>query len=118
MDAFDRFVSSVDISAGPDACWVWKSFCTAKGYGQFQVGGKKKRAHRWIVEHIIGSELEPEIFVCHHCDNPPCVNPRHLYVGDVLDNNRDKAAKGRHPGGWHGNQYTGVLKRCATPTSV
>ncbi|MBE4797404.1 hypothetical protein [Streptomyces caniscabiei] len=104
VDAYTRFVDNVDISGGPNACWPWKGHRTEKGYGVFQVGGKKVRAHRWFAERIIGEELEPDLFVCHTCDVTYCQNPRHWFIGDALDNNRDKAAKGRHPGGYHGNQ--------------
>ncbi|MEU9705097.1 HNH endonuclease [Streptomyces sp. NPDC047981] len=98
------FLFDVDRSAGPDDCWPWIGHRTAKGYGQFQIGGRKKRAHRWLVEWALGDVLEADIFVCHTCDNPPCCNPSHLFIGDAEANNRDKAAKGRHPGGFHGNQ--------------
>ncbi|WP_405860141.1 hypothetical protein OG407_20920 [Streptomyces sp. NBC_01515] len=113
VDAYTRFVDNVDISRGRNACWPWKGHRTKKGYGEFQVGGKKKRAHRWLVERALGYKLDPDIFVCHTCDFPPCCNPGHFFIGDALDNNRDRAAKGRHPGGWHGNQYTGSLARAA-----
>jgi hypothetical protein len=98
------FLFDVDTSAGPNGCWPWKGRRTDKGYGQFQVNGRKKRAHRWLVEYALGDELDPDIFVCHTCDNPPCCNPRHLFIGDALANNRDCAAKGRHPRGYYGNQ--------------
>ena len=77
--------------------WPRKGRRHGKGYGVFQVGGKKRRAHRWLVERALGYELDPDIFVCHTCDNPPCCNPRHFFVGDALDN----------------NQYTGSLARAA-----
>lgn len=99
MDAFTRFVDNLDISGGPNACWPWKGYRTKKGYGQFQVNGKKVRSHRWLAERIIESELEPDLFVCHTCDHPWCHNPRHFFIGDVGDNNRDCRAKGRHRSG-------------------
>ncbi|MFF4869872.1 HNH endonuclease [Streptomyces sp. NPDC000961] len=105
-DAFTRFVANVDIRAGWDSCWPWTGKLTEKGYGEFQVNGKKKRAHRWIVERTLGYELERDEFVCHTCDNPSCCNPRHFFVGDAGDNNRDCVAKGRHSRGFYGNQYT------------
>ncbi|EFL41116.1 conserved hypothetical protein [Streptomyces griseoflavus Tu4000] len=99
VDAFTRFVDNLDISGGPNACWPWKGYRTKKGYGQFQVNGKKVRSHRWLAERIIESELEPDLFVCHTCDHPWCHNPRHFFIGDVGDNNRDCRAKGRHRSG-------------------
>ncbi|MCM1946398.1 HNH endonuclease [Streptomyces sp. G2] len=98
-------MANVDIRAGWDACWPWTGKLTEKGYGEFQVNGKKRRAHRWIVERTLGYELERDEFVCHTCDTRACCNPRHLFVGDAGDNNRDCVAKGRHSRGFYGNQY-------------
>jgi hypothetical protein len=52
-------------------------------------------AHRWAYEHFIGP-IPAGLFVCHHCDNPPCCEPSHLFLGTQQVNMTDKMAKGRH----------------------
>lgn len=86
----DIFWSKVDRSGGPDACWQWLGFRDRIGYGHFS----HKLAHRiaWIAR--FGGIPEGQQ-VLHHCDNPPCCNSRHLFLGTQADNMRDCVAKGR-----------------------
>lgn len=90
-----RIWASLDRSGGPAACWPWKYKRSPRGYGQTIVAGRDVRAHRvaWEVTH---GPIPAGMVVCHHCDNPPCCNPRHLFLGDALDNVHDKVAKKRH----------------------
>jgi hypothetical protein len=86
-------------------CWTWTGRTDEKGYGR--VGYQSRNsvgAHRvaWALTH--GGQL-PELPVLHHCDNPPCVNPAHLFLGTLADNNRDRQAKGRTRG-WAGRSGT------------
>lgn len=85
-------------------CWVWTASTASNGtalYGRFGTGSAAKRnqkcwlAHRfsWKLAH---GECPDELHVCHHCDNPLCVRPDHLFLGDDFDNMQDCAAKGRH----------------------
>jgi hypothetical protein len=94
-----RFWAKVKIGAA-DACWEWQGFRLPKGYGTIGVGGRaggKQLAHRVSYELEYG--LIPEgLLVCHSCDNPPCVNPKHLYVGSYADNLTDMHRKGRARG--------------------
>jgi len=74
-----------------DGCIVWTAQISTRGYGRFMRIG----AHRWILGHLRGCPLAPGEFALHSCDNPPCVNPEHLYVGDHAQNMRDMARRCR-----------------------
>jgi HNH endonuclease len=76
-----------------DGCWVWTG-CKATGYGQIKVDGKMRYAHRISFERTFGA-IPEGMLVLHKCDNPACVNPGHLFLGDHTANMRDKVAKNR-----------------------
>lgn len=95
----DRFWAKVD-KRGPDECWEWQASRRAGGYGQIQTSSRDRRpaiASR-VSWELHNRPLEPGEVVMHLCDNPPCVNPAHLVLGDKAENNRDMARKGRHVG--------------------
>lgn len=75
-------------------CWEWTGCRSPKGYGLFGLDGKTRLAHRLAWETVHGRIMEG-LFVCHKCDNPPCCNPGHLFIGTSADNIRDMFAKGR-----------------------
>lgn len=92
-----RFWRQVDCSRGLDGCWLWTGARDPNGYGRLGVGGRGTGtllAHRVSLK-LAGVELPDELCALHSCDNPPCVNPRHLRVGTRAENNREMFAKGR-----------------------
>jgi hypothetical protein len=92
-DLAPRFWSKVD-QRGPDECWPWIGGKSSRGYGYIKVGGRHVGAHR-VLLMLQGTELGAGAFACHTCDNPGCVNPRHVYAGDATSNNRDTVRRGR-----------------------
>ena len=75
-------------------CWTWMGSRSPKGYGMVTFRGKVSRAHR--VAFMLDAEQDIQgLSICHHCDNPLCCNPKHLFLGTNLDNVQDKVAKGR-----------------------
>lgn len=79
-----------------EGCWVWHGGMK-NGYGCYQAKhkGSTVYAHRFSFEREYGSLPEDKPCACHHCDNPPCVRPDHLFAGTALDNSRDCGNKGR-----------------------
>lgn len=81
----------------PDDCVLWTKARTAAGYGALRVNGKVVLAHRVAWEAQNGP-IPKGGHICHSCDNPPCVNPAHLWLGDPASNAADRNAKGRTVG--------------------
>lgn len=82
----------------PDTgCLNWQGAKHAQGYGRIWDGENRVYAHRVAWELANGEELGDRC-ACHHCDNPSCIEPTHLFAGTVADNMQDKTVKGRHGG--------------------
>lgn len=90
----DRFWSRVN-RGHPDHCWTWEGL-KSKGYGYLCHEGIYIRAHRLSYE-IHNGEIPKGLLICHHCDEPSCVNPVHLFLGTNRDNMIDALRKGRLP---------------------
>lgn len=86
------FWKNLDMTAD---CWEWQGSRNARGYGQIRKDGRYIYAHRAAYELTHGS-IPEGLCICHHCDNPPCCNPDHLFAGTMADNMHDRDAKGRN----------------------
>lgn len=82
---------------GPDECWPWQRTRNKRGYGQTWFEGRLQVSHRVVWQLVYGEPAPSDHDVCHSCDNPPCCNPTHLFLGTRLENVRDMMQKGRAP---------------------
>jgi hypothetical protein len=88
------FLARIQIS--PTGCWIWHRVRKRDGYGTARPKNRKKTVlATHLAWRIFRGDIPPGMIVCHKCDNPPCCNPDHLFVGTHLDNALDAMKKGR-----------------------
>jgi HNH endonuclease len=93
--AIREFLFHHDICRSPHQCWEWRKYRNEKGYGTIIFDGFKFNVHRLSFEHYKG-RIPKGMLVMHECDNPPCYNPAHLFLGTHAENMQDMVRKGRH----------------------
>jgi hypothetical protein len=75
-------------------CWEWSGLIGTNGYGKARYKGRNISPHRFSYESFVGT-IPNGMHVCHQCDNRPCFNPEHLFLGTAKDNAQDMVRKGR-----------------------
>jgi hypothetical protein len=104
----ERFFERVTFGA-EDECWPWTGWMGRRNYGRIEDGGKRRPAAQVAWELAHGKPFPAGMMACHRCDNPPCVNPAHIFPGTMSDNIKDAVAKGRHDP--KGNAYRTHCRR-------
>jgi hypothetical protein len=99
----ERFFSKTKLAEAPrpgmdTPCLEWQAGCDRFGYGRLKRASKREYAHR-IAWKFANGPIPSGLYVLHKCDNPPCVNSDHLFLGTIADNNADMVAKGRNSRG-------------------
>ena len=103
-------------------CWNWTWYKDINGYGKVTIDSKTWLAHR--VSYIVfKGEFPDEMFICHHCDNPSCINPDHLRTGSHAENMAEARERGlirsgdRHPQ-FGRKKPPGIKNRLSKPVRV
>ncbi len=91
----ERFWFKVNVG-NPTECWKWLAYCDPCGYGKFYVPQQRGMGYASRVAYELTNGPIPKgLYVLHRCDNPPCVNPSHLFLGSKKDNTQDMVRKQR-----------------------
>lgn len=104
MSLKDRLLDRIVVNP-ETGCWEWQGATDELGRGAIGINRKRYRVHRVSAHIYLGMPLDSRLLVCHHCDNPECINPAHLFLGTNKDNSQDMVRKGRcRPGHLAGEQ--------------
>jgi hypothetical protein len=113
----ERFWSKVNFRLLPDACWEWTASTDTSGYGLFGLASSRMRgAHRIAFE--LWNKIKPKGLVLHKCNNPLCVNPKHLYDGSRYQNNMDTLNSGKGPNKLTKEQALEIKEKAKTQTQT
>ena len=96
---FWRLVQYCSHGDCPYCCWLWQGNCLKNGYGRFTMNRVNYLAHRLAWELWHARTIPPDLFICHYCNVPACVNPLHLRPGTRYDNVIDKVRANRQQRG-------------------
>ena len=88
-----RFLNMVEVIPFHE-CWEWVGKKHPSGYGRMKIEARERSSHRVSFE-LFNGRISEGMHICHHCDNPGCVNPKHLFEGTRDDNMEDMRVKGR-----------------------
>lgn len=92
--SIDDRLRAHSIRSDEQTCWLWVGCKNGAGYGMLRVDHHAQLAHRLSLSLVVGP-IPDDVFVLHACDNPTCINPAHLFVGDAKANSADMCAKDR-----------------------
>jgi hypothetical protein len=106
MEVLDKVDFERSYSPEPTSgCWLWMRGCTSAGYGVLYLNHKPIYAHRMSAHLHLGLDLSSELQVLHKCDNPLCINPHHLFIGDNYENHQDMSRKTRGSNQFKGKSH-------------
>lgn len=100
IQSFNRAERLWDFVEKTDGCWEWTGARNEDGYGRLYTAGENWFTHRysWVLHN---GPIPDGLWVLHHCDNPPCIRPDHLFLGTAATNVADMVAKDRQSKGDH-----------------
>lgn len=115
--AIERFNERCGVPHLVTGCIEWIGNRRPDGYGRMHINGMDTAAHRaaWM---LFRGEIPEAMFVCHHCDNPGCVNVEHLYIGTPQDNMDDMVRRGRDAAKKYPDKWPRILQKMHSVTKV
>ncbi len=95
LSAEEYFFKQISTEDHIDNCWIWVGHRNKQGYGRLRVKRKDWVSHRYSWT-IYNGDILSGLCILHRCDNPPCCNPDHLFIGTHQDNSKDMVIKKRN----------------------